>query len=151
MLSCGPGPRSATIDSTTATPATTDTVATAPATDTATARGGTLASSLDVSVAEGVRLALHITNTSTQPIEVQFSSGQTHDFAIADTAGREIWRWGDGRMFTQAVQARSLAPGQTVTYEERWDPAGATGRFTVVGRLMSTNLPVEQRLEFSLP
>jgi len=102
-------------------------------------------------VAEGVRLALHITNTSTQPIEVQFSSGQTHDFAIADSAGRPIWRWADGRMFTQAVQAQALTPGQSVTFEERWEPAGATGRFTVVGRLMSTNLPVEKRLEFSLP
>lgn len=125
-------------------------MATAPATDTANA-GSPLASSLDVSVAEGVRLALHITNSSTQPIEVQFSSGQTHDFAIADSAGREIWRWGDGRMFTQALQAQALAPGQSVTFEERWEPAGATGRFTVVGRLMSSNLPVEKRLEFSLP
>ncbi len=110
-----------------------------------------LASSLDVTVGAEVVLALHATNTSDQPLEVRFASGQTHDFAVLDAEGREVWRWGAERMFTQALQTRTIAAGQTVTYEERWVPGGATGRFLAVGQLSSTNVPLEQRVEFTYP
>lgn len=110
-----------------------------------------LASSLDVSVGAEVVLALHVTNTSGEPLEVRFVSGQTHDFAVLDSTGREVWRWSADRMFTQALQTRTIAVGQTVTYEERWSPDGASGRFTAVGRLSSSNVPLEQRVEFTYP
>jgi hypothetical protein len=110
-----------------------------------------LASSLDVSVGAEVVLSLHVTNTSDQSLEVRFASGQTHEFAVLDAGGREVWRWGADRMFTQALQTRTIAAGQTVTYEERWSPAGASGRFTAVGRLTSSNVPLDQRVEFTYP
>ena len=110
-----------------------------------------LASSLDVSVGAEVVLALHVTNTSDQPLEIRFASGQTHDFAVREAGGREVWRWGADRMFTQALQTRTIAAGQTVTYQERWSPAGASGRFTAVGRLSSSNVPLEQQVEFTYP
>lgn len=110
-----------------------------------------LASSLDVTVGDEVVLALHVTNTADQPLEVRFSSGQTHDFAILNSGGAEVWRWSADRMFTQALQTRTVAAGQTVTYEESWSPAGASGRFTAVGRLSSSNVPLEQRVEFTYP
>lgn len=139
VIACGPGPRSG--------PA-----ADSPASAASDAgRGERIASSLNVSVGEDVRLALHITNVSPEPVEIQFASGQTHDFAVLDSTGREIWRWSEGRMFTQATHSQSLDSAETLTYEERWTPSSAAGRFTVIGRLVSTNRPVEQRLEFSLP
>lgn len=110
-----------------------------------------LASSLDVIVGDGVGLALHVTNTASEPLEVRFSSGQTYDFTILDSAGVEVWRWSADRMFTQALQTRTVAADQTVTYEERWNPVGVSGRFTAVGRLNSTNVPLEQRVDFTYP
>jgi hypothetical protein len=138
-LACGPVARNASSDSAAAS-------AIEPPKN-----GAMLASSLDVSVGAEVVLALHITNTSGQPLEVRFASGQTHEFAVLDAGGREVWRWGADRMFTQALQTRTIAAGQTVTYEERWSPAGASGRFTAVGRLHSSNVPLEQRVEFTYP
>ena len=35
-------------------------------------------------------------------VELDFPDGQTHDFVVLDAAGSEVWRWSDGRMFTQA-------------------------------------------------
>ncbi len=137
-LACGPVARNASSDS-------------AAASSVETPDGATFASSLDVSVGAEVGLSLHVTNTSDQPLEVRFASGQTHEFAVLDAGGREVWRWGADRMFTQALQTRTIAAGQTVTYEERWAPAGASGRFTAVGRLTSTNVPLEQRVEFTYP
>lgn len=113
--------------------------------------GSVLASSLDVSVADDVRLTLHITNTADSTVELQFMSGQTHDFAVADSAGRELWRWSADRMYTQALQTRTLAAGESLTFEERWSPGDARGRFTATGLLTAASHPIEQRVEFSLP
>ena len=110
-----------------------------------------LATSLDVTVRDGVTLALHVTNTADKRVELQFSSGQTHDFIILDSKGREVWRWSADRMFTQALQNKLLDPRETVTYEEEWDAAGRKGRFTAIGKLTSTNYPVQERVEFTLP
>ena len=110
-----------------------------------------LASSLNVSVASGVRLTLHFTNSTDTPLELRFPSGQTHDFVILDASGAEVWRWSADRMFTQALQTRALAPGESLAYEERWSPGNAAGTFTAVGRLASSNHPIEQRIEFTLP
>lgn len=110
-----------------------------------------LASSLDVSVKGGVTLALHVTNASDEGLELHFPSGQRYDFAVLDASGRELWRWGADRMFTQALQTTSLEPSETITLSERWDPAGRTGRFTAVASLRSTSHPLEQRVEFTLP
>jgi hypothetical protein len=110
-----------------------------------------LASSLNVSVGDEVRLSIHVTNSTDRPIELRFSSGQTHDFVILDASGAEVWRWSAERMFTQALQTRSLAAGESISYEERWSPDNASGTFTAVGRVASTNLPIEKRVEFTLP
>lgn len=110
-----------------------------------------LASSLDVSVHDAVTLSLHVTNASDSSVELRFPSGQIYDFAVLDSAGHEVWRWSADRMFTQALQTKSLDASQTMTLEERWDAGGRTGRFTAVARLASSNFPLEQHVEFTLP
>jgi hypothetical protein len=110
-----------------------------------------LASSLNVTVGTDVRLTLHITNSTAESVELRFSSGKTHDFVILDSKGVEVWRWSADRMFTQALQTRALRVSESVTYEERWVPGSASGTFTAVGLLASTNVPIEKRVEFTLP
>ena len=51
-----------------------------------------LATTLELSVGEGVDLRLHVTNTSGKKIEMTFPTGLTHDFYILDASGREVWR-----------------------------------------------------------
>ena len=111
-----------------------------------------LATSVDVTVQNGVTFALHVTNASDKRLELRFPSGQTHDFIVIDSAGREVWRWSADRMFTQALQNKLLDPRETITYEERWRPSRpATGRFTARAVLTSSNYPIEERVEFTLP
>lgn len=113
--------------------------------------GKVLATSLNVSVERGVQFAFHVTNNSEKKIELQFPSGQTHDFVVLDSIGREVWSWAAQRMFTQAMQTRMLGARETMKVEEDWDPAGKTGTFTVVARLTSKNHPLEEKVEFALP
>ena len=113
--------------------------------------GPAIASSLDVSVKDGVGFVFHVTNNSPKAIELTFPSGQTHDFSVVDSAGREVWRWSGDRMFTQALRNAVLEAGETKTYDGQWDAAGRRGTFTAVATLKSTNHPVETRVEFTVP
>ena len=110
-----------------------------------------LASSLDVAVAKGVTFAFHVTNNTDKHVELRFPSGQTHDITVVDSTGRELWRWGAGRMFTQSLQNKLLDSRETVTYQERWDAAEYHGHATAIARLTSPNFPVETRVDVALP
>ena len=111
-----------------------------------------LAASAKVAVsATGVKFALHVTNLAPHAVEVNFPNGQTHEFVVLDTLGREIWRWSAGRMFTQAVQNREIDANETLSYDEGWNPNGLHGKYTALAMLRSSNHPVEERIEFLLP
>jgi hypothetical protein len=110
----------------------------------------TIAASLDVKVADDVKFSFHVTNSSAKRVELRFPSGQTHDLVVLDTQGREVWRWSQGRMFTQSMQNKILGVSDTLTFTETWHPDHA-GTYTAVASLLSQNYPTEQRAEFSLP
>jgi hypothetical protein len=110
-----------------------------------------LATSLQVEqLADSVRFALRVTNATAEPVNLTFSSGQSFDFVV-EREGREVWRWSDDMMFTQAIRQETMAPGATRNYGATWvPPRGASGRYTVRGVLTAREHPVEQRAEFQL-
>lgn len=112
---------------------------------------GPIAASANVSVANGVAFSLHVTNVADHSLELNFPNGQTHDFVVLDSVGREVWRWSTGRMFTQALQNKLLGSTETVTYEEKWAPSGLHGPFTAVAILRSSNFPIKEKVAFKLP
>jgi hypothetical protein len=113
--------------------------------------GQVLATSANVSVSESVALSLHVTNLADHSVELDFPNGQTHDFVVLDSSGHELWRWSNGRMFTQALQNKLLGSTETVTYEESWNPHGLHGEFTLLAILRSSNFPKEERVGFTVP
>jgi hypothetical protein len=96
-----------------------------------------------------VRFAIEVSNDSRKRIELDFPDGRTHDFIVLNDAGREVWRWSAGRMFTQGMQNRLLESHDAVVYAEQWKPE-TKGRYTLVAQLHSENYPVRQRVEFAL-
>lgn len=110
-------------------------------------------SALDVNVADthdAVRFDFRVTNAGATKVEMSFTSGQTHDLFVLDTLGREVWRWSNGRMFTQLIQNKILRTDDTLSYGERWNNA-PRGRYVAVARLASANYPIEQRTPFVVP
>ena len=98
------------------------------------------------------QFALTIKNVGNKHAEVDFANGQRYDFVVIDSAGREVWHWSNGRMFTQSVQNKQLGSGETMRVSETWKkPPVAPGRYTVVATLKSSNYPTEQRADFVLP
>jgi hypothetical protein len=117
-----------------------------------TARGEVMAIVPTLSVmvtGDSVRFTLRIANNGASGVDLTFGSGQRYDFVVSE-AGEEIWRWSADRMFTQVVGEEHLGASTVLEYGESWDPGGREGVFRAIGRLMSSNHPVELETEFEL-
>lgn len=108
-----------------------------------------VAAQLYIRADSNVRFALHVTNTTKKRVELTFPSGQTYDFVVLDSLGRERWRWASGRMFTQTLRNKLLAGGESLDLEETWmDSWLPPGRYTARATLTSENFPIVQQTEF---
>lgn len=104
---------------------------------------------LEVAVASGgVELSFTVENAGVEPVELAFDSGQVADFAVRD-GDEEIWRWSDGRLFAQAIQTATLAPGESFTETARW-PDPPAGEYTASATLETRDVAVEAIAEFSV-
>jgi hypothetical protein len=100
--------------------------------------------------ARAIHFSLNLTNAGKKNVELEFPSGQEYDFAVLDSTGREVYRWGKERMFTQSLQNRVLDGGETRRYEEHADKALPNGSYVAVATLRSSNYPVLERVPFQL-
>lgn len=110
-----------------------------------------LEATLDATVTDhGVEFDYAVENAGDEPVELRFRSGKKADVAVYDASDPEglprqalskegtgaemrsgtphddedpgeVWRWSDGRMFTQALESRTLDAGETATYTLVWD------------------------------
>jgi hypothetical protein len=110
-----------------------------------------LEGTLTVDVGSGaVEFALTIDNGGTEPAEVTYRSGLHADFAVSEGAdGPEVWRWSEGRMFTQAIETETLEPGESVRYTAAWeDPS--PGEYAVTASLAAADADLERRKSFTV-
>ncbi len=72
-------------------------------------------------------MSITVVNPFDEPMTLQFTSGQTYDFIIRDSKDQNVWQWSDGKVFTQALQQRELAAGESYEVAARWTvPEGET-------------------------
>jgi len=110
-----------------------------------------IAPSFTVSVEhKSIRFALDVSNPTKKDVELTFPDGQTHDFVVLDSIGRELYRWGEGRMFTQSVQNRTIDGGETLHITETASLDLKPGSYVAVAKLRSTNFPVQERMPFEV-
>ena len=90
-----------------------------------------------------VAITVTAVNRAAESITLSFRSGQVYDFAIVpEGATAPVWRWSTGRSFTQSFVFRTIEPGETLTYTERWtqtDDAGKqvpTGVYQAIGEIV---------------
>jgi Intracellular proteinase inhibitor len=109
-----------------------------------------LASSFAVNVKDGVQFSLDVRNNTARMVELRFPNGMTHDFVVLDENGREVWRWSNGRMFTQTLQNKLIKSRDNAVFADNWTGRNMHGKFTAVAILASENHPVEERSQFVL-
>jgi hypothetical protein len=100
---------------------------------------------------ERVGFVLHVTNNTAKTVELRFRNGQTHDFTVVDPSGHVVWRWSDGRLFTQTMQNKTVPSSNTITLENDWDAHNAHGRYVAIATLNTDTRPIERRVAFTLP
>ncbi len=105
----------------------------------------------DAATQQVVNLSLHVANNTRKMVELRFPNGQTHEFTVIDAAGKEVWRWSRGRMFTQAIRNKLLKGRGETVFEEKWSTRGLHGAYTAIATLRSENHPVQTSVAFVLP
>lgn len=108
-----------------------------------------LDSHLAVTVADtAVEFAFTVTNADTEPANLEFRSGKAADVVVYED-GSERWRWSDGKLFTQALETETLAPGESFVHEGVWqDPP--PGRYAAEASLAASNVVLTERAEFEV-
>ena len=104
----------------------------------------------DYAPGEPIVMRLEVTNRTEEPVTLEFSTGQRYDFAIDGTEGGMPWRWSADKAFIQVLGEEHLAPGGSLTYEERFEGSLPAGTYTVVGTLVTSNEPLEARTTFAV-
>ena len=74
-----------------------------------------------VPLGERIIMVLDITNEGQQPLTRRYTSGQMYDFVVRDSLGQEVWRWSDGKGFTEAIEHQVFEAGETVFYRVEWN------------------------------
>jgi hypothetical protein len=97
-----------------------------------------------------LRFALNLTNAGKRHVELSFPNGQQYDFTVLDSAGREVYRWGEGRMFTQSVQNKLIDGENTMHIDERAEMTLPHGKYIAFATLRSSNFPMKQSSTFEL-
>ncbi|MGI6128672.1 MAG: LysM peptidoglycan-binding domain-containing protein [bacterium] len=80
-----------------------------------------------------VTMKLTKTNICRRTQTLTYLSGQRYEFEIRQD-NRLIWRWSDGRAFSQAVQRIHARPGETLVFTEQWPQVDSAGRQVEPGR-----------------
>jgi hypothetical protein len=112
--------------------------------------GPPIAAKFEVTIRDGIELNFRVTNNAARKLELLFPTGQTHEFVVVDSLGNEVWRWSEGRMFTQAVQNKLLASSATLTLQAAWRAEVPAGRYVAIASLLSENKPLEERVSFEV-
>lgn len=99
-----------------------------------------------------ITFVLNVVNNTKKSVELSFPTGQTHDFVVIDSLGREVWRWSQGRMFTQALRNKLLGRGESLELSEalKRDKPLSPGRYTARALLTSRNFPITREAEFTV-
>lgn len=112
--------------------------------------GPPIAAALEVKIRDGIEFAFRVTNNASRKLELLFPTGQTHELVVVDSLGHEVWRWSEGRMFTQALQNRILESSATISWDAAWRFKVPPGRYVAIATLLSENKPLEERVEFEV-
>ncbi len=84
------------------------------------------------------------TNNSDEDVDLTFSSGQKFEIVVRNSAGNEVYRYSEGKMFTMALEMLKLKAGENLTFQDQWDYT-QDGKRVEAGeyKVVATVIPME--------
>jgi len=66
-----------------------------------------------------IRARYRTMNTGVEPVRVPFPTGGKVEFVVLTPDGKEVWRWSEGKAFTEAESSLLLEPGRPHIFEAK--------------------------------
>ncbi len=112
------------------------------------AQPGTLtAAKPQIKPGQPVLMTFQVINTSSKVVTYNFPTGQRYDITAANAAGKAVWNWAAGRVFTENLASLKVAPGKSLVYQATWNGRDLSGHpvppgvYTLSAHLTSNNRP----------
>lgn len=80
----------------------------------------------DQAIGRGKTFTLKVCNTTSGTVKREFGTSQRYDFEVKRD-GELVWRWSDGRVFTQVVGEETWKAKECKTWAEEWDATNSDG------------------------
>lgn len=77
---------------------------------------------------EPVEMTMKLINCANSAVKRVYSTEQRYDFSVRVADGDEVWRWSDGKTFSDQQSEVTLESGQEVTTVETWDQVSGDGQ-----------------------
>ena len=102
-------------------------------------KGGIVAGSFDTRATykiedKEVIFDFELFSNYTEKVEVSFSSGKQFDVVILDEKKEEVYRFSDDKMFTMALIYKTLEPGESIKWQDKWDKTNKAGEILTEGK-----------------
>jgi hypothetical protein len=101
-----------------------------------------------------VELRFDAVNVSDQPVTLTFPSGQEGDAQLIDADGETAYTWSAARSFVQAIQERTLEPGEELTVvldADLGDVAPGTYTLELTLTVQDPPPPLQHQVEVTAP
>ncbi|MDQ1329264.1 MAG: Protease complex subunit PrcB family protein [Candidatus Poribacteria bacterium] len=73
-------------------------------------------------VGEEIEMTIVLHNRTDEPVNLTFNSGKNYDFIVKKLPeNKEVWRWSEGKFFTEALMSMMLDPGERKTFVFKWN------------------------------
>lgn len=95
-----------------------------------------------------IAVALTVSNQDNQTYQAIFSSGKKYDFYLFDESGKEIWRWSQDKMFSQAFSKFNIEPDQPKTFVIIFNQLLASGEKLKPGKYQLIGVMATTEREF---
>ncbi|WP_447975475.1 BsuPI-related putative proteinase inhibitor [Nitrospira sp. Kam-Ns4a] len=91
---------------------------------------------------QALQFRLLLVNPTTERVTLRFNTGQRFDVTVEDQNGAVVWRWAEGKMFTQALGQETLGPGESLSYTAVFRGALLPGTYRVRGDIVCADGPL---------
>jgi hypothetical protein len=73
-------------------------------------------------VGEDIEMTIVLRNKTDEPVSLTFNSGKNYDFIVKKLPeNKEVWRWSNGKFFTEVLMSITLNPLERKTFVFKWD------------------------------
>lgn len=85
---------------------------------------------------------LTLTNVGSEDVELLFSSGQQYEITVKDENNQDVYRYSEGKMYTQALETKVIKTGEKINWNVEWDQKEEgqflpNGEYTVTAEVLA--------------